>query len=423
MDARPPRDSAHDPSVPTPGAAHGEPHSESKPSTHVRGAAARFEAATKAACPPLRDRFRYWAYYLALAHFGKPAFSAERDAVYEDGLLARGYTRALERINRRLATSPALPETLDVPAFAKDELSPADFRHLRRKQIPFVIRGGAQGLPVMDWTLESLEALGGDCTGPINAALDVPSTDTSRPTKAHHYYDFHLGTLSEVADSIRSGGKLRLTVAEDVMHRDDGRLRRDLDFPHWESVTGWTENQHHWLRSRLFIGKIFSAQLLMQAENAFSLWHTEPGDSLFVLARGTKTWTLAHPVYSAAMRPRVKKTTNYTGSNIDLREPDTVLRQRGFAGYLRIPKARVTLHAGDMLRVPNFWWHTVETHPGGYTLAASLRVEPGPNLVAPALLLLRLFDKKAQAIMKAYARDGRITDDLIGVPRKSRSAT
>jgi hypothetical protein len=89
----------------------------------------------------------------------------------------------------------------------------------------------------------------GTCEVPINEAADRPAEDISRPTKAHHYYDFRTGTLAEVVDSIRKGGNMRLTTAEDVMHHDNGRLRGDLDIPYWERVTGWEQNQHHWLRS------------------------------------------------------------------------------------------------------------------------------------------------------------------------------
>lgn len=389
-------------------------------SRRVKDVVKQFERQSRQVRVPFRDRLRYWLYYVALAHRGESVFSATHDSVYKDGFFKRGYDKYCEKINRRLARH-AQVETVQAPAFSRDELGQADYRYLTRKRVPYLIRDAAKGLAVKDWTLEYLEGIGGACTGPINTAPDQPSKDLDRPTKAHNYYDFRIGTLSEVADSIRSGGNLRFTVAQDVMHFDDERLSKDLDFGHWERMTGWDLNQHHWLRSRLYIGKIFSAQLLVQPEGAFSLWHTEPGDSFFVLARGVKDWTLAHPMYSAAMRPRVKTTTNYTGSNIDLRESDDVLSQRGFAGYLGIPKVRVRMQPGDLLRLPNFWWHTVQTLPGDYTLASSMRVEPGPNLVGAGLMLMRVLDKQAHAILKAYTKEGRISDSLIGRPRKSRT--
>ncbi|MDF1798501.1 MAG: cupin-like domain-containing protein [Planctomycetota bacterium] len=387
----------------------------------VRRIAEDFDRASRAVRIPRFDRLRYWLRFIALAHRGTQTFSATHDAVYEDGRLLRGYTRALERINRRLEALPPQAEPVQIPVFLASELGPADLALLTRMRIPFVLRGAARHLPAMGWTLEQLEAGWGECVGPINQARDEPSPDLDRPTKAHHYYDFRMGTLAEVAESIRTGGKARFVVAEDIMHVDGGRLREDLDLEHWEAISGWDKNQHHWLRSRLYLGKLFSAQLLVQPEHAYSLWHTEAGDNYFVLTRGRKRWTLAHPTYSAAMRPRVKKTTNYTGSNIDLRESDEVLERRGFRGYLSIPKVQAEIEAGDMLRIPSFWWHTVETLPGSYTLASSLRVESGFSLVAPGLLAMRLLDKQTHAMMRSYEQEGRISDALIGQPRKSRS--
>ena len=387
----------------------------------IKEAADRTAAACRSARIPLRMRLAYWVYYFGLAHRGKQLHSKTHDAVYADGFWKRGYDKACARINRRLAQRAG--QVVEAPRFYRAQLTDADMAYLTKLRIPYVLANGAAGLPVKDWTLDYLDAVGGDCDVPINAAPDAPSDDTSRPTKASRYYDFHTGPLRTVTESIRAGGPLRTTVAEDVMHLNDERLMKDLDIPGWERVTGWARNQHHWLRAKLFVGKIFSAQLIAQPANAFTLWHAEPGDSFFVLVTGEKVWTLAHPVYTAALKPRVKTTTNYTGSNIDIRESDAVQRQRGFDGYLGMPKVRARLEPGDMLRVPNFWWHTVVTAPGSHTIAATMRLEPGPNLVAPAMLLMRLFDKQTHALMKAYQRDGRIYDDLIGYPRKSRAET
>ena len=388
----------------------------------VQDAVRSLGAAARAVRIPMRERLPYWLAYMRLARRGTMVHSPTHDAVYEDGPLTRRYHRALERINERLARLPRREAPAPIPVFAADELTEGDLDLLRRSRLPYVARGAASHLPAMDWTLEYLEEGWGHHEGPINQASDEPDPDTSRPTKMHHYYDFRIGTLAEVAASIRAGGKARYVVAQDVMHADDDRLLRDVELESWEPYSGWDRNRHHWLKRRLYVGKLFSAQLLLQPEDAFSLWHTEAGDNFFVLAKGRKRWTLCHPVYTAAMRPRVKKTTNYTGSNIDLRESDEVLESRGFRGYLSIPLVSVELEPGDMLRVPSFWWHTVETLPGEPTIASSMRVESGPDLTAPALLAMRLLDEQTHAMMKAYERDGRITDALIGQPRKSRSA-
>lgn len=385
--------------------------------------ASEFRRASTAVRVPYRQRLLYWIYYIALAHRGTPVYSATRDAQYADGFYRRRYDRTCEKINRRLERAGPRSGFLEIPSFGHGELEPAEVQRLLRLNVPFVIRDGARDLPAADWSLEYLERVAGSCQVPINDAPDRPEEDRSRPTKAHRYYRFHTGTLSQVVASIRSGGNMRIGVAEDVMHHDGGRLRRDLDIPYWERMSGWEQNQHHWFRSRLFVGKVASAQLILQPPGAFTLWHAEPGDNFFVLVRGEKTWTLAHPYYTAAMRPRVKPTTNYSGSNIDVREPDEVQRQRGFAGYLGVPRARVDLRAGDVLRVPNHWWHTAETHPDHYAIAASIRSEPHPNLVGPGYVALRMLDRQYHAMVKAFQEHGRITDRHIGYPRRSRSET
>lgn len=389
--------------------------------------ARQFARAALAVRLPLHQRCRYWLYYLLLAHKGRMVHSPTRDAQYEDSRWLRGYDRLCAAINDRLVRAAERrggpPAPVAVPSFEHGELALADLQRLMRHNIPFVVRGGAAALPARAWSLDYLDAVAGDCAVPINEAADRPSPDTDRPTKADHYYAFRTGTLREVTRSIRAGGAMRITTAEDVMHHDGGRLRRDLDLPYWEQVSGWATNKDHWLRSRLFVGMIVGAQLLLQPPNAFTLWHAEPGDNFFVLVKGRKTWTLAHPYYTAALRPRVKTTTNYHGSNIDVRESDDVQRRRGFAGYVAMPKVTVQMGPGDLLRVPNHWWHTVVTAPGDYTVAATIRSNSPPNRTGVGYGILRLFDRQYHAMAKAFATEGRIRDSHIGYPRKSRASS
>ncbi|HEX5053892.1 MAG TPA: cupin-like domain-containing protein [Planctomycetota bacterium] len=389
---------------------------------HLREIADGLRRASRAVRIPYRDRLMYWCYYVGLAHRGKMVYSPTHDAQYEDGFWKRGYDKYRAKIDARLDRARVRAGIVDVPAFGDGELGTGDVEQLMRANIPFVIRGGAAALPVRNWSLEYLGKVAGDCEVPINEADDRPSADIDRPTKAHHYYAFRRGRLAEVLAAIENGGRMRATTAEDVMHHDNGRLRADLDLPWFERLSGWERSKQHWLRSRLMIGRIVGAQLLVQPPNAFTLWHAEPGDNFFVLARGRKTWTLADPYYTAAMRPRVKTTTNYHGSNIDLREPEHVLRQRGFLGYLNVPKVRVQLEPGDVLRVPHHWWHSVETQPGDYTVGVSIRIIGWPTLNSPGYTWLRMLDRQFHELAKAYERDGRIADRHISHPRNSRDA-
>ncbi len=383
--------------------------------------ATRFKRAGMAVRIPYRHRLAYWISYIRLARHGALVHSLTHDTQYTDSRPKRSYDKHCERINRVLCHAPRGPE-VEVPEFEHGDLGMGGLRFLMGQNIPFVIRNGARDLPASDWTLDYVDEVAGDCPVPINSAADLPSDDLNRPTKAHHYYDFRTGTLSEVVESIRNGGAMRVSTAEDVMHHNNGRLLDDLDIPYWEQVSGWSENQHRRLRSKFLIGKVFGAQLMLQPENAFTLWHAEPGDNFFVLAKGAKTWWLVHPYYTAAMRPRVKTATNYHGSNIDIREPEAALEQRGFQGYLHVPKVRLDLYPGDVLRVPNHWWHTVVTHPGHYTIAATIRANTLPNRVGPGYTVLRWLDRQYWAMARAFEDDGRIYDKNIGYPRPPRGS-
>jgi len=390
---------------------------------HLKNLASGFGRQSKGVPIPYRDRARYWFYYLALARRGKMRLSTTRDAQYEDGFWKRGYEKYCQKINDRLARAGTPPDHVGIPSFAEGELQIEDLQLLMHLQVPFLIRDGAQALPVKRWTLDYLEEVAGAAPVPINEAEDQPMADVSRPTKSYRYYDFRTGTLAEVLAGIRAGGNLRTTTAEDVMHHDNGRLRQDLNLPYFERISGWERNQHHWLRSRLMVGRIVGAQLLVQPQNAFTLWHTEPGDNFFVLAKGVKDWALVHPYYTAAMQPRVKSTSNYHGSNIDIRESEDVLRARGFDGYIHIPKVRFQMQPGDMLRIPNHWWHTVVTQPGDSTVGVSIRAIGSANMTCPGYTLLRNLDSQYHAMARAFGQHGRINDGLIGYPRQSRAAS
>ena len=245
--------------------------SESKQVTRrMKARAKSFARACVSVRIPFRYRLFYWLAYLKLAKHGKQVYSETEDAKYEDSPLKRRYDHWCEKINQRLVRRGQESVSVEVPAFDHGELSLVDLRWLMAQHVPFVIRDGARNLPIKHWTLDYFDEVAGDCEVPINEAKDEPSPDTGRPTKAHHYYDFRRGKLREVVQSIRNGGKMRISTAEDVMHYDNGRLRQDIGIDYWEEISGWTDNQRRWLHSRMFVGKVAGAQLLMQPEGAFT---------------------------------------------------------------------------------------------------------------------------------------------------------
>lgn len=315
-------------------------------------------------------------------------------------------------------------EQIEMPNFSSDELTPEIADFLMQAQIPFVIRNGAKGLGILDWDIDLLDEVAGDCEVPINEAKNQPSNDYTKPSKANLYYDFRRGLLSEVTEGIRQGNsKAQVSASENALYHANGRLRKDIGIERWEELSGWNRHHTKGLKKHLWIGKVVTAQMLVQPGGAFTLWHMETDDNFFVLASGHKTWELVHPKYTAAFRPRVKTNTNYIGSNIDFRESDEVQVKRGFNGYGHIPKIRVELEPGDVMRVPNYWWHTASTSDQSYAIAATVRAVSDLNLIAPGCSILSYLDPQNKALVNSLQTEGRIYDHHIGHPRKSRTQT
>lgn len=367
------------------------------------------------------DNFFYWFYYVVLAHYGKPVFSSSKDAVHEESFAKSGYDKYCEKINNKLSLH-GKPEKGNVPAFELEELTSDISDFLMRAQIPFVIRNGAQDLGILDWDLDLLSDVAGDCEVPINEAKNQPSADHTKPSKSGLYYSFRRGKLSEAIEIIRKGNSMTsVSAAGDVLYHADSRLKRDIGIKRWEDISGWNKLLAWGIKKKLWIGKIVTAQMLVQPGGAFTLWHMESGENFFVLSKGRKTWELVHPKYTAAMRPRVKINTNYIGSNIDFRESDEIQVKRGFNGYVNIPKLRVDLEPGDVLRVPNYWWHTASTESDNHAIAATVRGISNVNLIAPGCMLLSYLDPQLKSLIKSLQTEGRIYDHHIGHPRKSRT--
>ncbi len=358
-----------------------------------------------------RLRFMYWVYYLLLAHKGTLIESSEKDAQYKDGKLKRGYDKYHKKITNYINKHyPRIESYIEVPTFHAGEISDEEVQILMDLRIPFMIKGGTKKLKMMDWDLEFFAGNFGDCELPVNTAQDKPNADVNKSNRGTNYYDFKISTVSELVESINNGGNLRSIAVEDVMHQHDGRLIEDLDIPMFERMTGWVNNVNHRLKSKLMVGKIASKQLFLQPKYAYTIWHCEPGDNFFLLQSGQKRWTLAHPYHSAAFNPLVKTNTTYHGSPIDRREDNSVQDKRGNEAYTRIPKLQMTTESGDILRLPNYWWHTVETFADHHAIAVTLRAACLPNLTSGGYLAMRLLDKDYHEMVKRLKNGGRITD-------------
>jgi|SRR5690554_4082186 hypothetical protein len=360
---------------------------------------------------PFHLRFMYWSYYILLAHKGVMVQSADRDPQYRDGKLKRGYDKYHNKIKNHLNKHyPRMESPIEIPTFQAGELSDEEVQILMGLYIPFVVKGGAAQLKMMHWDLDFFADNFGDCELPINTAPDKPDSDAAKANRATNYYDYKIGTVGELIKSVKQGGNMRAAAVSDVMHQQDNRLIKDLDIDMFERMTGWVKNQHHRLKRKLLVGKVVSTQLFLQPKYAYTIWHCEPADNFFLLQSGQKKWTISHPYHSPAFNPRVKTNTTYHGCSIDVREDNSAQDNRGNEAYTRIPKLQVTVEAGDLLRLPNYWWHTVETFAEHHAIAVTLRATCLPNLASVGYLAMRVLDKDYHEMIKRFKNGGRVTD-------------
>jgi ribosomal protein L16 Arg81 hydroxylase len=154
-----------------------------------------------------------------------------------------------------------------------------------------------------------------------------------------------------------------------------------------------------------------SRQIFIQPERSHSLWHAEPGDNYFIAVEGAKKWRLVPPYYSAGMYPVIKNSSVYHVSKVDGRESNDIIAQRGFPLYRYVPKYSATVERGDILILPNYWWHTVTNVPGSHTISLTFRTLSELNLAAPIFWFLKKTDPKSIEIRKKVLKYGRLYDE------------
>ncbi len=76
----------------------------------------------------------------------------------------------------------------------------------------------------------------------------------------------------------------------------------------------------------------------------------------FVMAEGEKKWTFFSPSSSALVHPRrAGRDYNFSDVNINSPDPDK------YPGFELLTRLECTLKKGDVLWLPTWWWHEVET--------------------------------------------------------------
>tara|TARA_B110000008_G_C16927618_1_gene547405 strand:- start:346 stop:1167 length:822 start_codon:yes stop_codon:yes gene_type:complete len=89
-----------------------------------------------------------------------------------------------------------------------------------------------------------------------------------------------------------------------------------------------------------------------------SRWHSAHGVNAFIQAKGEKTWTFLEPAATICMKPYWKWNEDAIWSRHSYKELQKKIP------YLTYPRYEVTLHEGDLLINPAYWWHSVKNGKG-----------------------------------------------------------
>lgn len=365
---------------------------------------------------PLLARTYYWLGFAYLTRRGKIISGKREEHNFKKSigtyLFNKGEKKLLKFCEKNL-----VEHKKDLPIFEidKNEVTVEVLRKIRKLQMPILIKGGATHWPAMQaFTLEFFEDRYGDIEVPAHSEPNKIFEVNGKPVPLSNFYQMSYVKIRDLIESVRCNGEFSAKAIEDIMHVDGNVLIKEFcDIEHIQKLSDFEHNKKKWYYRNLPVGRVMSEQIFIQPERSHSLWHAEPGDNYFVAIKGAKKWRLVHPYYSAGMYPVAKDDSVYHVSKVDGRESNDVISSRGFPLYKYVPIYSATVEAGDILILPNYWWHTVTNVPGSPTIALTFRTLSELNLAAPMFWLLKKFDAKSKEIRKKVLKYGRLFDEDI----------
>lgn len=206
-----------------------------------------------------------------------------------------------------------------------------------KKQIPFVVRGGAKDLDIFrDWSFEYFEKEYGEKTQPVFISK-------SESSGVQHI------KIKEIIRRIRSGEK-----------------EVNLLFGNLIFITKSLKEQmsHFFIKghTRYKLGILKVDHFFMSGKGTFTPNHAEIGENLFIQVRGRKEWFVFKPslasVFMAKIQHRFYFQSEQEYGNL---EENKYIK--------RLPHYSVKLNEGDVLYNPCLHWHYVETHEDSISIS------------------------------------------------------
>lgn len=365
---------------------------------------------------PLAARLMYWLGFGYLSKRGKIISGKQEEHNFFPSigtyLFRQGEEALLKYCEKNI--SPYIDD-IPVDEITYEEATTENMQKYITAGLPVLIKKGAQHWKALQvFNLNFFEERYGDIEVPAHSEPNKVFSDNGRPVPLSNFYQMSYVKVKTLIDSIRNNGEYSVKAIEDIMHIEGGVLiKKYCDLDHIHRLSNRDGNKKKWYYKNLPVGQVMSEQIFIQPERSHTLWHAEPGDNYFIAVKGTKKWRLVPPYYSAGMYPVIKDSSVYHVSKVDGRESNEVIANRGFPLYQYVPKYGVTVEEGDILVLPNYWWHTVSNVPGSHTISLTFRTLSQFNLAAPMFWFLKKYDKKSKVIRQKVLKYGRLFDEDI----------
>lgn len=244
--------------------------------------------------------------------------------------------------------------------------------------MPVVLTDTGLVSSALKWDLEYLsEHLGnGDCTVYQSEGIHFKYYDEAK-VRDHRLKNVRPPTqrtemkIGRFAEKLRNPGRTKYYLQQSLNDTVGRRMVLDfLDF-NWEWVNR-QQKQNGW-------GPLTSNLLLVATEGNITPVHYDEQQNLFAQLRGYKRFLLFSPEYYKCLYPHPVWHPHDRQSQVELENPDL----ERFPEFSQLRGWEAILGPGDVLYLPMYWWHQVESAPrGGYTVSVNFWYKVGRLIIS-----------------------------------------
>ncbi|MGJ8563547.1 MAG: cupin-like domain-containing protein [Alphaproteobacteria bacterium] len=261
--------------------------------------------------------------------------------------------------------------------YTLDTFTPDAIKSMKRRETePLVIRGFSKSSLL---TLSELKSCFGAGTVPAHPKADL------EPDAIYHTVKQR--KLSDVISDIESGKSTYSVAATDIFHKFPELSERTLTRQIEDAA------QVNIIKNELFIG----------GAKTGSNFHCAPADNYFLMVEGRKAWRLVDPRNSMAMYPTIGRMREAPARNSPISFHHYDKKEHPL--FEKADMYEVVLEPGDLLFIPNMWWHEVENLD--VTIGAPHRVAPRFRYDFMGLLILlrlRTLEYYVGAVLELFGK-------------------